>query len=289
MRNNSIANGALNRFAVGFSLMFLISELYKRYILELLNINQNIVNIISLLVLWGIGGLAVHFCVKDMPIKPLPNKNLSKSAYITAFFLNFTGMAIMIIFTSVLSTIGFIKVDEQTNILANKDNMAYMVFSLLVFNPIVEELFFRIFPGMRLSNLGEGVFLLAFSYMFALPHILSLKLGFLSCINTFLCAYVWGYVYIKSGNPLLPILFHSLANFFGSVLSNMLPSNMLSIYVLIMFVFAIMGIVLLIINRKKISVDGNARIFSSQDLSTVFSNTGIILYTFVIIVLFYTK
>ena len=116
---------------------------------------------------------------------------------------------------------------------------------------------------MRLSTLAKAYFA-CLSYMFALPHILSLKLGFLSCINTFLCAYVWGYVYIKSGNPLLPILFHSLANFFGSVLSNMLPSNMLSIYVLIMFVFAIMGIVLLIINRKKISIDGNARIFIAR-------------------------
>lgn len=289
MRNNTTTNGALNRFAVGFSFMFLISELYKRYILESINLNQTILNIISPFVLWGIGGLAVHFCVKDIPKKSLPKKSLSKSTYITAFFLNFTGIAIMIIITGILSNIGFIKVDEQINILANKDNMAYMIFSLLIFNPIVEELFFRIFPGTRLSNLGEGVFLLAFSYMFALPHILSLKLGLLSFINTFLCAIIWGYVYIKSGNPLLPILFHSLANFFGSVFSNMLPADMLSIYVLIMFAFAIIGIVLLIINRKKISVDGSARIFSSQDVSTVFSNTGIILYTFVIIVLFYTK
>ena len=60
MRNNTIALRltALCRF----SLMFLISELYKRYILELLNINQNIVNIISLFVLWGIGVCGAFLC-----------------------------------------------------------------------------------------------------------------------------------------------------------------------------------------------------------------------------------
>ncbi|HQB32314.1 MAG TPA: hypothetical protein PLI19_03175, partial [Erysipelotrichaceae bacterium] len=69
----------------------------------------------------------------------------------------------------------------------------------------------------------------------------------------------------------------SLSNLFGGIIPQILlgyAEQFFSLYIILIIVFAIAGVILLIINRKDYALDD--RIFSRNNLKTVFSSKGVL-------------
>ncbi len=60
-------------------------------------------------------------------------------------------------------------------------------------------------------------------------------------------------------------------------------------YSMFMMVCAIVGAVLFLVNKKKISVDGRAHLFCTDDIKAVFTNKGIWIYTAVTVIFIVLK
>ena len=99
----------------------------------------------------------------------------------------------------------------------------FYIIMLLVFNPIVEELFFRKLILERLRVLGTRQAILVSAIFFALPHVISQ--GIAQMFYTFVLGLVWGTVTIKSGKLLPAILLHAFSNLYGAFLPLLLTQT----------------------------------------------------------------
>ncbi len=150
------------------------------------------------------------------------------------------------------------------------------VFLYVITAPIVEELVFRKTLCDRLLALGEWPAVLLSGVMFALFH---------GNLNQFVYAFVLGtafaYIYIKTGNILLTIGAHMIINFYGSVLSILIityaPVAIQVAFSVFVYAALIAGIVLIIKNRKKVSVS-YGMVSREHRFSEVLKNPGMALY-----------
>ena len=149
---------------------------------------------------------------------------------LTKCFVVQTGVSVTFMIAVNMATIILTGKAPQSN--AGDTTSPYMLFMLLVFNPIFEELLFRKLTIDRLRAHGRLAAVVISAVMFSLPHIISQ--GLPAAAMTLVCGLVWGMVYYETGRLLPCCILHALINLMLGILSSVLMShNLMIVYVLV--------------------------------------------------------
>lgn len=250
--------------------------------------------------------------IKRVPAVTLPKKHMTFGQWLIAFLMcygamyvsNYTGL----ILTQLISILKGSPVTNTMLEVATSSNLWVNLFIMVLCAPVAEELIFRKLLIDRLAQYGEGVAVLFSGLMFGLFH---------GNLNQFVYAFVlglcFGFIYVKTGNIRYTIGLHMLVNFLGSVLGVAIlkwlgddflsiasdPAGMMSymtgnfgklivyfIYIFLLLGVAIAGIILFIVNLKKIRfLPGMNTLPKGKRFSTTVLNVGMALYMIVWIVI----
>lgn len=276
MRNQNDRKTALERTAVGIAAMFGIYWLYTYFIREHIPLPETLRWLLGLICLYVLG-LGAFVCItKSVPSQQCEKKKMPFSSVFLCFLLQFTAIAVMSVIVNVLTASGWNVTQAAVNMTMTSPDMLFM---LLVFNPIMEEIVFRKMFAGNLLQYGEGFYMLASSFCFAIPH--GVSLGIPQIVYTFLLGMIWSYVMAKTGDLKIVVILHSLSNLCGSVaLQLLLRVSMAAtgIYSMGLMVLGAIGIVLFFVHKKKIVVDGKPVLFRKNTLMDLGSNRGIWFY-----------
>jgi uncharacterized protein len=164
-------------------------------------------------------------------------------------------------------------------------SLGISLFTMVILAPIFEELFFRKLLIDRTIRYGGAISVIISATLFALYH---------GNLNQFFYAFFIGgffaYIYMKTGRIEYTIALHAIINLLGSVMGNLfdwlstISPSMGDILSILLFAFILVGIILILLNFKKIKFPkGEIQI----NKSAAFLNFGMIcfiaIYTFIII------
>lgn len=274
-----------------------------------LNVDMQIV--INSIILYAVGLLIllVGFKKQRLPIIELEKHRMRFGDILKAFCMCYAVLiASNIIGLMITSVIGILKGSPVINPvaeLATEMSIPVLFIFTVICAPIFEELFFRKFIIDRVVNYGEVPAMLISGFMFGLFHGNLSQFPYAFTIGVF-----FGMLYIRTGKILYPIILHAMVNFLGSVASAMVLKGVsmdfmngistaateaellglfttenlvgiigLLIFELVIFIIVIVGIILWILNWKKI-------VFYTRDhdmmrgtrLKTALVNPGMVAY-----------
>lgn len=204
---------------------------------------------------------------------------------------NITGLVINGIISAVT---GSQPINSVESLIQSSGMGASFVF-VVILAPIVEELLFRKFLIDAVYPFGECACVLLSGIMFGAFHG-----NFYQFFYAFLLGCLFAFVYCKTGKVIYTILLHMFINFMGSVIapwilslinieamqngdiSQLLTENPLGLLIylgysgLLMLMF-VLGIVILILRRRKIRLD-KGQITPNHSFITIVFNAGMILF-----------
>lgn len=276
---------SIEKIGFGIAIMFLISWIWAIFIRNKLNLTSVQNTIIGIIVLYVIGLCLFKLIIKNIPNYKIEKGKISLKELVLCFLLQFSSILVMSVLTVILSKITGNEIGGEIDALT-----PLMLFQLLIFNPIIEEYVFRKLFADKLLRHGELLFMLTSSFCFSIVH--GVSLGIPQILYTFILGMIWSYVYIKSGNLLVPIILHSLSNLFGSVIIQSLQSVSqiaVSIYSMCIMLMGIVGIILFFSNKKKIKIDNDNKLITKSTTKDIFFNKGIIFYVIITITMFIFK
>lgn len=276
---------SIEKIGFGIAIMFLISWIWAIFIRNKLNLTSIQNTIIGIIVLYVIGLCLFKLIIKNIPNYKIEKGKISLKELVLCFLLQFSSILVMSVLTVILSKITGNEIGGEIDALT-----PLMLFQLLIFNPIIEEYVFRKLFADKLLKHGELLFMLTSSFCFSIVH--GVSLGIPQILYTFILGMIWSYVYIKSGNLLVPIILHSLSNLFGSVIIQSLQSVSqiaVSIYSMCIMLMGIVGIILFFSNKKKIKIDNDNKLITKLALKYIFFNKGILFYIIITITMFIFK
>ena len=276
---------SIEKIGFGIASMFLISWIWAIFIRNKLNLTSIQNTIIGIIVLYVIGLCLFKLIIKNIPNYKIEKGKISLKELVLCFLLQFSSILVMSVLTVILSKITGNEIGGEIDALT-----PLMLFQLLIFNPIIEEYVFRKLFADKLLKHGELLFMLTSSFCFSIVH--GVSLGIPQILYTFILGMIWSYVYIKSGNLLVPIILHSLSNLFGSVIIQSLQSVSqiaVSIYSMCIMLMGIVGIILFFSNKKKIKIDKDNKLITKLALKDIFFNKGILFYIIITITMFIFK
>ena len=243
--------------------------------------------------------------IRTVPAVSLEKKKMTAGQWILTFLMCYGGTYVSnyvgIILTQVIGAIKGSPVSNNMVEVATSSNILVNFFIMVICAPIAEELLFRKLLIDRTVKYGEATAILFSGLMFGLFH---------GNLNQFVYAFVlglfFGFIYVKTGNIRYTILLHMLVNFLGSVVGVIILNwlgdefiNALSdtsllmtyamdnmpkimthfIYIILLLGIAIAGIVLLIVNARKIHFQpGEVTIPKGKRFSTTVVNVGMGFY-----------
>ena len=158
----------------------------------------------------------------------------------------------------------------------------YMLFMLLIFNPIIEEIVFRKLFADKLLKYGEKFYILVSSFCFAIVH--GVSLGIPQIVYTFILGMLWSFLMVKTGDIRLVIIMHALSNLFGSVIAQTLMGvSMIAagLYSMLLILLGIIGLILFLVNKKNINLDEEKGLFRKEIIKDMLTNKGIVFYVVV--------
>lgn len=275
MSDQKNRNTALERVAFGIAAMFGTYWIYMYLIRDHIPLPENLRWLPGLGCLYVLG-LGAFVCItKSVPSQNSEKKKMPLPSIFLCFILQFTAVMVMSVIMNVLTAFGWSVTQETVNA-ASPD----MLFMLLVFNPVMEEIVFRKMFADKLLQYGEGYYILVSSFCFAIPH--GVSLGVPQIVYTFLLGMIWSYVMAKTGDLKIVVILHSLSNLCGSVtLQFLLGVSMAAagIYSMGLMVLGLIGLILFFVHKKKVVVDGELAIFRKSTLMDVCGNKGIWFYS----------
>ena len=171
------------------------------------------------------------------------------------------------------------------------DSSPLKILVIVILAPLVEEYIFRKQIIDRLSKYGEGVAIVFSGVTFGLFHG-NLFQFFYACGLGMLFAYV----YTRTRRLRYTVILHAVINFLGSVLApwaltqnetELLPGvTVFGCYVVLVVALAIAGVVLLIVNRKKVELRPAAEeLPHGTAFRIAYLNVGVILLTLLCVAL----
>lgn len=265
---------SLEKVAFGIAVMFGVYWLYSCFLSELIPIADNIKKIIGLISLYVIGLGMFMVITKKVPTQKFERKKVSFKTYSLCFLLQFTALMIANIFFIILTAVSGTENSQEIN-----STSLYSLFMLLIFNPIVEEFVFRKLFADKLLKYGEGFYILASSFCFAIVH--GVALGVPQIGYTFILGMIWSYLMVKTGDIKVVIVLHSLSNLFGSIVIQMLFGISMAaagVYSMLLMALGVLGLIIFLVNKKKISTDGKTGLIQINNVIDIFTNRGIIFY-----------
>lgn len=273
MGENTMNNKSkdLEKVSFGIAAMFGIYWLYSCFLKQYLVIADVVQTIIGLVILYVVG-LRLFVCItRNILACKYEKKKASFKTIILCFLLQFTAI---LVFTLLVNVSG-------SNTAASDINAAsmYMLFMLLVFNPIIEEIVFRKLFADKLLKYGEKFYIFVSSFCFAIVH--GVSLGIPQIIYTFILGMIWSYLMAKTGDIKLVIIMHALSNLLGSIIvQTLMGISMMAagLYSMLLILLGIIGLILFLVNKKKIILDEEKGLFSKTVIKDILTNKGIVFY-----------
>lgn len=275
----------LEKVSLGIGIMFGIYWIYSVFIQNNLNIQPMFKTIIGLISLYGVGLFAFMEIISKIPNTKIEKGKVNGKTITLCFLLQFTAIIIMSLITNIIGSISGQEISTDLNTLT-----PYMIFMLLIFNPIIEEFVFRKLFADKLLKYGELFYILVSSFCFAIVH--GVSLGIPQIVYTFILGMIWSYLVVKTGNIKLSIILHSLSNLFGSIVSQLLNGisiEVLGMYSMVMILLGIIGFICFLKNKKHIELDNKNKLFDKVIIKEMFSNKGILIYSLITIIMIVLK
>ena len=243
-----------------------------------------------------IGLLLLH----KVPAKPLEKHDLKPSRYIVTaiicIFMMYAGNILGTIITALLQLLPGVSAGNPILGYATDNAILPKVLFMVILAPVIEEYIFRKQLIDRMHIYGEKLAVITSALMFGLFH------GNLSqFFYAFALGLVFGYVYLKTGKLRYSIGLHMLINLIGSVigpfflekiavLDTMETLDLAALepimpwligfgaYVLVLIGFAVTGLVLLCINKRRVSFTlAEMELPKGSRFKTAYVNVGMIL------------
>jgi len=238
--------------------------------------------------------------LRKVPANPLEKHDLKPSRYVVTtiicIFMMYAGNILGTIITAMLQLLPKVSAENPILSYATDNALLPKVLFMVILAPVIEEYIFRKQLIDRMHIYGEKLAVVTSALMFGLFH------GNLSQLfYAFALGLVFGYVYLKTGKLRYSIGLHMLINFIGSVIGPLflqkiavldtvetLNSTALApiipwligfgVYVLILIGLAITGLVLLCINKRRVSfAQAEMELPKKSRFKTVYVNVGMIL------------
>lgn len=239
------------------------------------------------------------FMFKKIPAENVESKKIKISKLLVYLIecvaVMYIGNSIGMYLSSLLSN------GQATNplILISSGNNIIQVIVLTIIAPIIEEMLFRKLIIDHTVVYGEKVAIFYSALTFALFH-----MNLFQFFYAFGLGLIFGYIYVKTRNIKYSIIIHLIVNFFGGIvapfiisqidyaaLSNLellseaelasmvIPSFILVIYSFGLIILVIVGIILLIKNRKNVNFNHTElEIPKEKVFNTVYLNIFYILF-----------
>ncbi len=288
-------SGELEKVGFGIALMFGVYWLYVYFLQDRLNLPVGIEKLLGLVSLYGVGLSLFWLATNDISESwrkcdrvsgsQCERIKLPGSQLVLCFLLQFSAIMIMSVLVNILGVFG---VEIAT---AEIDAVSpYMLFMLLVFNPIAEEFVFRKLFADKLLKYGERFFIFVSAFCFAIVH--GVSLGGPQVIYTFILGLIWGYVMVKTRDFKLVVLLHSLSNLFGSVLLQLflgIAMPLAGVYSILLMATGAVGLSIFMANRKGVVLDGESGMVRGEVLKSLFTNKGIWFYVVLTVVMMVVK
>ena len=238
--------------------------------------------------------------LRKVPVKPLEKHDLKPGRYIVSaiicIFMMYAGNILGTIITALLQLLPGISAGNPILSYATDNALLPKILFMVILAPVIEEYIFRKQLIDRMHVYGEKLAVITSALMFGLFH------GNLSQLfYAFALGLVFGFVYLKTGKLRYSIGLHMLINFIGSVvgpffleklavLDTMETMDMVALepilpwllgfgaYVLVLVGLAITGLVLLCINKRRVSfATAELELPKESRFKTVYVNVGMIL------------
>ena len=238
--------------------------------------------------------------LRKVPVKPLEKHDLKPGRYVVSaiicIFMMYAGNILGTIITALLQLLPGISAGNPILSYATDNALLPKILYMVILAPVIEEYIFRKQLIDRMHVYGEKLAVITSALMFGLFH------GNLSQLfYAFALGLVFGFVYLKTGKLRYSIGLHMLINFIGSVvgpffleklavLDTMETMDMVALepilpwllgfgaYVLVLIGLAIAGLVLLCINKRRVSfAPAELELPKESRFRTVYLNVGMIL------------
>ena len=272
----------LERVSIGFTTMFGIYWLYKLFLSPFLNLSPLREQVVGMFLLYGLG-LLLFVRIAGCSFRfRMERRHVTLSAVIPAYLLEFSALVVVSLLLNLSRALGFRTPSPP-------DYTPGMLFLLLLFAPVVEEVVFRHLMASVLFRHGERFYVLASAISFAIVH--SVATGLAQVVYTFILGLVWASLYVKTGRLPLVILLHALSNLHPVLLrmsadaSPMLASAVVFAYGVLGFA----GIVLYLVRRKNIRLDGEVGLIKKETLRAVLANRGFLFFLGLTVVMLLSK
>lgn len=257
-----------------------------------------------------IGAPILYFMVSRIKVdEPVEKKKMTIGQWFAAFVMSYgIFMVSNYVGLGITGLIGLIKPEGVDNVIADVMGGLNPVGNFIVVvigAPIVEEFIFRKLLIDRIAKYGEGLTILLSGFMFGLYH---------GNLNQFVYAFTLGiflaFIYLKTRNVLHVISLHAVINFVGGFLATFLLEKsgynavmeaaangaseaeilalstehalgmlVVSVFSISVIVIAIVGIVLLIVKRKKFVLNpATCQVPKGKRFTTSILNIGMGLY-----------
>lgn len=262
----------ISQTGFGIALMFMCLWCWSYFIRPQLGLNDTLNTILNLLALYGVGLFVFYMIIRPAKAPQMQTKKPSAKMLATAFVMQCAGMPVMGVMMVLRMILTGVKPDSAALPLT-----PYNAFQLLLFAPVTEEFVFRRLFAAKLLPYGERVFILTSALCFSIVH--GVSLGVPQIAYTFVLGLVWAYVYVKTGSLLYSIILHSLSNFAGAIISQLImlvSETASSVYSMLLMMTGTAGLILFCIKLKKIRLDGDRKPMDAGVLKTVFGNAGIL-------------
>ena len=245
-------------------------------------------------------GIAISFYAIGFPlfclmVKKLPNgekkevNKLSIGKVITLFIISYAIVYVVNFATTMLiMLVGYLKGSEVINPLEETLGASNWIWSLIfvgILSPIIEELLFRGVMLNKIRAYGDKVAILTTAIIFGLFHGNFSQFFYATALGI-----VFAYVALKTGTIKYSIMLHIGVYIVGSVImpaivgdgSNVLATVLAGLAIIIV---SIVGIVLLVLNTKNISLaDGDIKLEKGTAFKTIWLNVGMIVYVIICLV-----
>lgn len=240
--------------------------------------------------------------LRKVPAKPLEKHDLKPSRYIVTviicIFMMYAGNILGTIITALLQLLPGVSAGNPILGYAIDNALLPKVLFMVILAPVIEEYIFRKQLIDRMHIYGEKLAVVTSALMFGLFH------GNLSqFFYAFALGLVFGYVYLKTGKLRYSIGLHMLINLLGSVVGPFFLEKVAVVdtmenmdlaalepvmpwliafgaYVLVLIGLAIAGLVLLCLNKRKVSfAPAEMELPKGTRIKTAYVNAGMILLT----------
>lgn len=241
-------------------------------------------------------------------------KNFITGFFIIVFLLvagAMVGFALNMLFTVPFGVNPMEAVNASKIVMSSNPLLRLAVVGIMA--PIVEELIFRKMLIDHFGKYGKHVGIVTSGIMFGMFHG-----NFSQAIFAMLIGFAFAYIYTKTGNIIYTIVYHIIINSSNMLIALPLAlkcteaannpelmdavaagdeNAMISVgfnavlllaYIALVFIFAIVGLILLIANRKKIKIDEceNESYGTKEAVKTVLTNPGILVFLGMCLIIF---